>query len=405
MNMTDPRRGASGTILAARLVIFVTFLDLFIQFPIVAPYARRLGASSEMIGLIVGVYSATNLIGNLGTGVFLDRWGRKLPVVVGLVATIASLVGYAVVSTPEHLLIVRAVHGLATSVLTPGAFALIGDSAAVNRRARVMGVSGAIIAIAATIGPPFGGIASDRLGFGAPFLIGAALMAIITIAFATMARETVAKPAELEPPGDRTAGWLSLWTRPRLVTAYVGATALTIGLGTLVTHLPLALRAAGESASRTGVAFTVYAIVAMVMMAGPANRISDARGRHGPLAVGLVIIGLGMIVMALVPGLGAAFVGMGIFGFGFGLLFPPATALVVEATDRRERGAAFGIFYAVYSLGVVVGSLLSGILPGMMGETTPAPFVAGAAVAIAAAPIVLLLGRRAAHAAAAGLTS
>lgn len=379
---------SGSTILAARLVVFVTFLDLFIQFPVVAPFARSLGAAPAMVGLIVGVYSLTNLLGNLAAGVLLDRFGRKWPVLGGLVATACVLCAYGFVSSPEGLLAVRAAHGLATAVLTPGAFALIGDSAAVDRRARVMGVSGAIIAVAATIGPPLASGLADRAGVGTLFLGAAGLMLVAAAAFALWARDGAPAPAAEE--SRLTNGYFSLWTRPGLVTAYAAALALTIGLGTLVTHLPLALIARGDSGAR-GAVFTVYALLAVVAMAGPLGRISDrAPGRRGPLAAGLSTIGLGMIVLAAAPGAAGAMVGMAVFGLGFGVLFPAAAALVVESTERRERGAAFGVFYAVYSFGVVVGSVLSGML-GSLGEGVP--FVVGAAVALAVAPVLLLVGR------------
>lgn len=389
------------TILAARVIIFVTFLDLFIQFPVVAPYARDLGASPVMIGFIVGIYSALNLVGNLVTGVALDRWGRRRPVLLGLAASVASLFGYALAATPEHLLGVRALHGVATAVLTPGAFALIGDNAAIDRRARTMGVSGAIIAVAAVLGPPLGGMARDRLGFGAPFVIGAILMAAAGLAFLIWARE--AEPVE-STPRDLIGGvsYLGLWTRGPLVAAYLTVLAFTIGLGVLVTHLPLILTqgpgavsaiAQGGSGGRNGLAFTVYAVVAMALMAGPANRISDARGRYGPIATGLLLIAGGTMMLASATGYALVLAGMGLFGFGFGLLFPPVTALIVEVTIRRERGAAFGIFYAIYSLGVVIGSVASGFLAELLGSDTRAPFFVSALVASIAAPAVFVLGR------------
>ena len=75
---------------------------------------------------------------------------------------------------------------------------------------------------------------------------------------------------------------------------------------------------------------------------------------------------------------------MGLFGLGFGAVFPSATALVADAGGPTARGAAFGIFYAVYSFGVIVGALASGALGELLGAATPAPFLLGATCAIAA---------------------
>jgi DHA1 family multidrug resistance protein-like MFS transporter len=384
----------SAAIWASRLVIAVAFLDLFIQFPIVAPFARALGASPALAGAIVGIYSATNLAGNLLAGVAVDRWGRRRPILAGLVVTALALFGYAIVQTPEQLLRLRALHGFAAAILTPGAFALIGDLAAPDLRARAMGINGAIIAVTAVIGPPLAGVMRDRWNVGAPFLLGGALMIIATLIFAAVVRErdfAVGVPMTQAPMGR----YLERWFRPALLDAYLAALALTIGLGTLVTHLPLLLTARGESAGRAGLAFTIYAAVAMVLMASPTNRLSDRYGRLGPVASGIGLLAAGLLVLGLAPGMAGVGAGMAIFGLGFGLLFPAATALIADATTPWERGAAFGLFYAVYSLGVVIGSFLSGIIDDWLGEIGPGPFLVAAAVAALIAPTILLIRRRA----------
>lgn len=401
---------------AARFVVFVAFLDLFIQFPVVAPFARSLGATPLLVGVIVGAYSATNLVGNLLAGMVLDRWGRPGPLLVGLIVSAVALAAYAWVATVEQLLFVRAVHGLATAVLTPGAFALLGDAAAVDRRARVMGVSGAIIAIAAVTGPPLGGLTRDRLGFAAVFIGGALLMVAAAALFAAIVRPRLSQrrsagedgsrsgqtgraghehPARV--PGSVAHNARPAWLSSALSAAYSAVLALTIGLGTLITHLPLLLEALGESAARSGLAFTVYALVAMVVMAGPANRLSDRRDRYGPLATGLVLIGLGLLCLAIATGFGGIILGMAIFGLGFGLLFPAATALVTDATGPSERGLAFGIFYAIYSFGVVLGSLVSGLSEQWLDSLNAAPFLIGGLVALIVVPVIVVLGRRGAR--------
>ena len=69
---------------------------------------------------------------------------------------------------------------------------------------------------------------------------------------------------------------------------------------------------------------------------------------------------------------------MAIFGLGYGLVFPAATALVIGATGADRRGMAFGIFYAVYSLGVVVGASGSGRLSELSDYSVGLPFLAAA---------------------------
>lgn len=384
---------ASSTgIRVARLVVFMSFLDLFLQVPIIAPYAQSLGASPSLIGIIVGIYSATNLIGNVLAGALLDRWGRKMPLLACLVLTALTLGAYAVARSPESLVGIRALHGLVAGGLAPGAFALIGDLTGAGQRGRVMGVSSALIAVAATIGPPLSGITRDRLGIEAVFLGGAALLLLTALVVARWGREPEALTERSRPRAADT-GMLALLLRPRLVVAYLAALAVTTGVGTLVVDLPLMFQSRGESAASTGLAFAIYAVVGMAAMVTPLNRLSDHWGRVGPLALGVGLLSGGLLLLGTGSSAGTA-VGMTLFGIGFGLFFPTATALVAEASRPTERGRSFGVFYAIYSLGVAFGSVLSGVAAEWAGEATGAPFLLGAVLALLIVPAILLLGRQ-----------
>jgi MFS family permease len=320
----------------------------------------------------------------------LDRWSRKRLLVVGLLGAAIALALYGLVRTAEQLIVVRLLHGLSAAVLSPGAFALLSDVAPPSRRARAMGAAGAFIALAAVLGPPLAGIGSDRFGPAVVFLSVACVLALAALIVAALARDVVSLPR---------AGSLSLASvpavlaHPGLLVGYVAAFSLTVGIGTLVTHLPLVLEVRGDPARASGVAFSVYAVIALAGMAGPAAWLADRFGRRRPLAAGLAVVGIGLAALGAAQSMPAVYGAMAIFGVGFGVLFPAASALIADASAVHERGTAFGVFYAVYSLGVVAGSLLSGWLGESLGAASPAPFLAGAALALAASPCVLLAGR------------
>ena len=160
---------------AIRAVVLVAFLDLFIQLPVISAYAKSLGAAASMGGAIVGMYSASNLAGNVGAGLLLDRLNRKRLIAVGMILTSVALYLYDFVSTPEQLLALRAFHGLVAGVLAPGAFAMLGDRMTLHHT-RSIGMSGALIAVSAVIGPPLAGFIRDLWGFGAVFTTSGTLM-------------------------------------------------------------------------------------------------------------------------------------------------------------------------------------------------------------------------------------
>jgi MFS family permease len=369
--------------------VLAAFVDLFAQFPVVAPYARDLGAGPGLSGAIVAAYSLANLVGNLLAVPLLVRHGPRAPLVGGLLGAGAALAVYRLAGSAEWLLAPRVAHGLAAGLVTPAAFALVGDAAPSGARARAMGSAGALIAVAAVAAPPLAGIGRDRLGAGVVFLVVAAGLAASGLLIGGLARGPRSARAAREPI-DRAG----LVRQPALLMACGGALAMTVGLGALVTHLPLLLEARGEGARSSGAAFGAYALVALLAMAGPVPRLADRHGRRRPLGVGLLVIGLALLGLAAAAAAPATYAAMALFGLGFGAVFPSATALVADAGGPAGRGAAFGIFYAVYSLGVILGALASGALGEVLGAGTPSPFLLGAACSLVAGVAVLVRGRR-----------
>ena len=386
---------ARRTTWTARLVVLAVFLDLFMQFPTIAPYAESLGASAALAGIIVAAYSFTNLFGNLGAGPILDRLGRRGPMIVGMAISAVAVLSYSLVQSPAQLMAARAVHGLGAAVLAPGAFSIIGDGAPDDRRGQAMGLTGALIALAALVGPPAAGILRDAWGAGAVFLTDFALLFATMTVFVLATRGDL-RVSVLAAPLPRAAAARAPWRRPAIWSACGAAFAIAVGVGALVAHLPLLLEGLGESATRTGYSFGVYALVAMVVMAGPTSRAGDRYGRVLPMSIGLLVVSAGLAVLGFSEVFWAIAAGMALFGLGYGLVFPAAAAMATAATGAARRGTAFGIFYAVYSLGVVVGATGSGRLAELPTGFAGYPFLAAAAVVLAAIPLVAVAWRAAA---------
>ena len=177
----------------------------------------------------------------------------------------------------------------------------------------------------------------------------------------------------------------------RLIPVYCAVVAMTFGIGSLISHLPITLEVAGAAPRTSGIAFATFSVVATVVMASPAQRSIDGVSRRLAVLAGLLLLCGSGLILGISNGAAAlAFGAMFVFGLGFGLLFPSLGATVSEVTLSRRRGTAFGIFYAVYSLGVVLGSAVSGIVAELVtGLGTP--FFVSVAVALVALPTVIYI--------------
>jgi MFS transporter, DHA1 family, multidrug resistance protein len=379
----------SLSVITLGAVVLVGFFDNFSQFPIVAPYARSLGATPGVVGLVVAAYSATNLIGNLLAGHLLDSLGRKRLLVSGLVVAGTAVLLYVLVRNPTELVAVRAFHGLAAAILAPAAFTLLGDLFPGERRGRAMGASGALIALAAMVAPAVSGVLRDRWGFAAVYAVVGALFFATALAAFFYVGETYRPRLEARPAPGR---FLVLLRRRALVAAYVAGTALAFGLGTLVTQLPLRLADLGYGGTQTGLAFSSFAFTAMLVMAGPLPRFGGPTRWRAICGWGLSLVGGGLLLLPAPTEIGGIAGAMAVYGLGFGLIFPSANAQVAEATQPSERGTAFGIFYAFYSVGVILGSAAAGA--ALDADLALSPFHLGVMVAIPSAAYLLLSKER-----------
>ena len=196
-------------------MVLAVFLDLFMQFPTIAPYAESLGASAAIAGIAVAAYSFTNMFGNLGAGPLLDRLGRRGPMIAGMAISAAAVLGYSLVQTPAQLMAARAIHGLGAAVLAPGAFSIVGDRAPSDRRGQAMGFTGALIALAALAGPPAAGILRDASGADAVFMVDAAILLATLAVFILATRGESLDSASAEPASVERRGPAPRGRRPQ----------------------------------------------------------------------------------------------------------------------------------------------------------------------------------------------
>ncbi|MCP4876153.1 MAG: MFS transporter, partial [Gammaproteobacteria bacterium] len=99
-------------------------------------FAASVGAGELLIGAIVSVSTMTGLILKPLFGLLSDRWGRKLWLLIGLILFSTIPFFYGLVETPQQLLMIRVVHGLATAVFGPVSLAYVAEMAVGGRAER-----------------------------------------------------------------------------------------------------------------------------------------------------------------------------------------------------------------------------------------------------------------------------
>jgi len=376
-------------LLVVYAVVFVSFFDNHSLLPLIAPYAKSLGASVALVGLIVGAYSAVNLLGNLGAGYWMDRVGRRTPLVAGLAIVGGALALYPFTTDPVALLALRVVHGLGAGLTSPASLAYIGDTASPKTRGRAMALYGVAIGLTVLIGPPLAGAIRDRFGYASVFAMLSALMFLVVVPAYTVIGESLAQTT-----ARANANPLRLLRNRRLGLAYSSAFCLMFSLGGLIVFLPLTGQELGLTSSRVGMLFASFALAAIIIQVLPFGRMSDRWGRERAMMLGLALIAIGLFLLAAMRQWETLLVAMFVYGVGFGFLFPAMTALIADETAPQTRGTASGIFTAVYSLGVTVGTSGAGALAWLQYTAQIHPFQVGALIVVSGLAWVAINVRR-----------
>jgi MFS family permease len=385
--------------LAAYAAVFLGFFDNFAILPLLAPRAQELGADALGVGLAVAAYSLTNLFLNLVGGSLTDRVGRRLVLLVSLAVSPICIAIYGLADSLPVFLAARVVHGAFGGFLTASLFALLADLAPEGERGKTIGRAGALIGAAAVVGPAVAGLAARELGSRPVFLAVAALIAIGLIFVRGAIPETLPAPARAGRPGT----WRRLLTDPRLRVAYLAIFALEAGVGVITGFLKDGIverqMAAGMDAERAlryatgaqGGLFSVFALVAVILMLSPIARRVDRRGALGLSVVGLGCLAASTAVLGLGDSLAADSAAMILYGLGFGLLFPAAAGIVGIAAPAAERGRAYGIFNFSFDAGLAIGPLAAGALAVSVAGIDP--FLTATVLIITLAVLAPLVAR------------
>ena len=136
------------------------------------------GAGVGQIGLIAGLYPAVWGLGQIWTGHWSDRVGRKLPIVAGMLLQAAALGVLAVSDGTVPIAAAAAVLlGVGTALVYPTLIAAISDAVSPVGRAPVVGVYRFWRDMGYVAGGLVAGVVADAVGFGGAIAVVAALTA------------------------------------------------------------------------------------------------------------------------------------------------------------------------------------------------------------------------------------
>ncbi len=152
---------------------FVTSFGAHVVAVNLPAYAAQVGVGVAMIGLIISVYDAAEVVAKPVFGAIADRRGMKQTMLAGIIVFVAASLAYPWVD-PRFLLVIRFLQGVGAAALSAVSLALVGAYAS-ERRGRAYGIYNGIKGAGYVVSPLIGGAIVLTSNFGMIFLASAAI--------------------------------------------------------------------------------------------------------------------------------------------------------------------------------------------------------------------------------------
>jgi MFS family permease len=379
--------------------VFVTvFLDM-IGFGIVIPllpfYVRSMGGSAEVVGLILGSFSLTQMIATPILGRLSDRYGRRRVILTSLAGNAVSMAIFAVAAERSLLpwfFVSRILAGLTAGNLA-ACQAAVADVTDDATRAAGMGRIGAGIGLGLVVGPVLGS-ALSRLHPTAPPLAagGLALMDLLGAYFLMPETRGVAH-AEIPVATRDPRSLLQTIADPRILSVMAIYFLTFLCMTSIQVALPLLVNVRlGWGEHEVGHVFGLYGLMALIVQGGLIGRLTQRFTSARVLVAGALCVGLGMAAISDAHDSMLLLVGVALAGLGVGLTNPTLATLASQHAGRERQGVILGVAQSSGGAARTVGPVWSGVLYTRIGPG--APFLSGVLTAIVSVVIAIALQRR-----------
>ncbi len=188
MSAPKIRERAYNLRLLATLATLMGFASISTDFylPAMPAMALDLHAGSGQMALTISTYLIGFSAGQLLWGPFADRWGRRMPIVVGMALFVLGSLGCALSHDASQIILSRMIQALGACAGVVLGRAMVRDLYEGPRAAQMLSTLMLVMAVAPLIGPWLGGQVQALAGWRAIFALMAAVGLVTTVAVLTL---------------------------------------------------------------------------------------------------------------------------------------------------------------------------------------------------------------------------
>ncbi|MDF2614850.1 MAG: transporter [Clostridia bacterium] len=359
------------------------WFSLYAYVPELSTYAKELGASYEMIGIITGSYGLTQTLLRIPLGIISDRFNkRRLFITMGMfIAVMSSLITFFF-PTAFSLLVTRLLAGISASTWV--AFTVLFASYYRSEESpKAIGFMNAYNALGQLVAMAIGGVVSLMFGTRYLYLLGAfgGICGLVLSFFITENKAIHRVPLKLKGLFTVTLdGMLGKVSILAILSQFI-TFATTFGF------IPIVAQNLGANRLHLSMMTAINIIPAIWVSSLAATVFVRWWGESRTLVYGFLISAVLCMLAPFVSSLSLLMLVQFFAGVGRSMVFPLLMGLSIRGIEDNKRASAMGFFQAIYGVGMIIGPIILGVLAGQFGLV--AGFIITGVIGIGAALLTI----------------
>ena len=340
-------------------VMFLVMAGFGIIIPVLPFYAEEIGASPTQLGLLMAVYSLTQLIFAPMWGRVSDRIGRKPVIMIGILGLAISFFLTGISTELWMLFVARILGGILSSANMPTAMAYVADITTPENRSRGMGIIGAATGLGFVFGPAIGGVFS-KVSLSTPFYVAGTLALVTFFVVWFILKESLTVENRNQDHAKKT----SIWSEFNSTQSMLFFLQLFISLslaGLEATFAYFAAVKANLGTVELGYIFMIMGLASAFVQGGLIGRFTKKYGEGVVITSGIIISAIGFFLILFTQNFLTAAIYLTIFGIGNGVIRPTVSALLTKSSGTGHGGKT-GLLSSFDSLGRIIGPIIGGLL-------------------------------------------
>lgn len=389
----SPNRLLGGLPLSFYVVAFSGFLfhmGASVVSPVLTLHMRDVGATVLQIGSVFSLQAALLVLLRVPLTLVARRVGEKRMLALAFLCESASLLMYGVAPSPAFFWAIPVIQVLATGTFFQLVTAINSNLAPEDRQGEALGRHMTIMSVPSFLGPAICGLIVSSIGYRRMFYVSFVFPLAGLVLFWFFTRDLslagTEVPARQTPTVESLRGLISNRNFPALAFIRV---LYSTGNNTFNTLFSLyAVNQLGFQASHVAALFSAMG-VANTAVKIPVGSFSDRVGRKQALLATFAVIVLVFLALARFTWYASIAFAVVLYGAAWGSRATLEWAALTTQVRPEVKNLAMGFMEGFWDLGAATGSLLAGLLSGLL--PVPAIMLLMAGLNVPALPAILLI--------------